>query len=183
MQNFRPVALILALCFLLSGCSVFDCEHDQPITEGLDQWLPYQQGEAVHFRTVALVDEHIDVKVFERGWENADTDCTDDIEYLQVYITARNSFQDSLSFRITNNNIQMAYDADLNMTYIEGAPGYSTSTTSLTFHESMEIGGETFSNVIVVTCSGCDELTEIKLSKAFGIVEYTSNGLVYKREL
>jgi hypothetical protein len=181
MKYSRPVALFFFLGFLFSGCSLFECEHDQPITEGLDQWVPYQTNDALHFRTASLVDEYIDVKSFERGWENADTDCTDDIEYIQAYITSRNSFPDSLSFRISNNNVQIAYDTDLNMTYIEGSPGYSTSASSLTFHDSMNVGGQTLSNVIVITCAGCSGLTEIKLSKTFGIVEYTHDALVYSR--
>jgi hypothetical protein len=181
MKYSRPVALVLVLGVLFSGCSLLECEQDQPITEGLDQWVPYQTNDALHFRTVALVDEYIDVKSFERGWENADTDCTDDIEYIQVYSTARNSFPDSLSLRISNNNMQIAYGPDLNMTYIEGSPGYSTSTSSITFHDSMNVGGQTLNNVIVIACDGCNGLTEIKLSKTFGIVEYTHNALVYSR--
>ena len=181
MKCSRPVALFLVLGFLFSGCSLLECEHDQPITEGLDQWVPYQTNDAVHFRTVALLDEYVDVRLFERGWENAATDCTDDIEYIQLYVTARNSFTDSLSLRISNNNVQIAYGPDLNMTYIEGSPGYSTSTSSLTFHDSMNVGGRTLSNVIVIACDGCDGLTGIKLSKTFGIVEYTHNTLVYTR--
>jgi hypothetical protein len=181
MKYSRPVVLFLVLGFLFSGCSLLECEHDQPITEGLDQWVPYQTNDAEHFRTAALLDEYVDVTLFERGWENADTDCTDDIEYIQAYITARNSFADSLSLRISNNNVQIAYGLNLNMTYIEGSPGYSTSTSSLTFHESMNVGGQTLSNVIVVSCDNCDGLTNIKLSKTFGVVEYTYDALTYTR--
>jgi hypothetical protein len=181
MKYSRPAALSLFLAFLFSGCSLLECEQDQPITEGLDQWVPYQTNDAIHFRTAALLDEYADVKPFERGWENADTDCTDDIEFIQVYITARNSFADSLSLRVSNNYVQIVYGTDLSMTYIEGSPGYSTSTTSITFHDSIDVGGQTLSNVIVIACDGCNGLTEIKFSKTFGIVEYTHNALVYTR--
>jgi hypothetical protein len=182
MQFIRPTVLFLALCFLLSTCSVFDCEHDQPITQDLDQWTPYQLNEELHFRTAAVVDEYLDVKLFERAWENADTDCTDDIEYIQVYITSRNTF-DSLSINITNNTVKIGHETNFNVSYIEGLPGYTTSTESVMYHESMMIGGQNFSNVLVASCSGCNGLTEVKLSKLTGIVEYTYNGLVYSRVL
>ncbi len=181
MKYFHSLCSFLILCFLLSGCDAFDCEHDQPITEGLDQWAPYHSNEEVHFKTAALVDEYLDVKLFERIWENADTDCTDDIEYIQVYLTARNSFQDSLSINIRNNAVHIEHEADLDMTYIEGAPSYSTSSATLTYHSSMDVGGQSLSNVFVISCNSCDELTEIKFSKTFGIVEFTANGLVYTR--
>ncbi len=179
MQYLRAAGLFLAFCLLFSKCSVFDCEHDQPITEDLDQWVPYNVNDELHFRTVGLLDEYLDVKMFEHAWRNADTDCTDDIEYIQVHITSRNSFEDSLSVYVSNNNVQISYGADLNMTYIEGQTGYSTSTTSLEFHDSMSIGGSTYSNVLVVTCDECNNLSELKFSKTFGLVEYTYNGLLY----
>jgi hypothetical protein len=181
MKALHSICSFLMLCFLLSGCDAFDCEHDQPITQDLEQWAPYGSNQELHFKTAALVDEYLDVKLFEHVWENADTDCTDDVEYIKIYISARNSFQDSLSINIRNNTMQIGYEPDLDMTYIEGAPGYSTSTASLTFHSTMNIGGQPFSNVLLITCSSCDELTEIKFSKASGIVEYTANGLVYNR--
>jgi hypothetical protein len=138
MKALHSFCSFLMLCFLLSGCDAFDCEHDQPITQDLEQWAPYGSNQELHFKTAALVDEYLDVKLFEHVWENADTDCTDDVEYIKIYISARNSFQDSLSINIRNN-------------------------------------------VLLITCSSCDELTEIKFSKASGIVEYTANGLVYNR--
>jgi hypothetical protein len=167
--------LLIILIFLAQSCSVLeDCNELQPITNGADRFMPYESIRTMYFESVSGKDTLI-VSEFSRRVQYSAAKCTQPYERMDAVINSTQAFTNTLMCHISNSTLTFTYHNDIEFYFqynFDTHKSYWRPNIQASHQESISVGGQTFSNVIVATCDGCLLFKEMIIAEDLGIVAY-----------
>jgi hypothetical protein len=178
--------LLIILIVLAQSCSVLeDCNELQPITHGADRFMPYESMRTMYFESVSGKDTLI-VSEFSRRVQDSPAKCTQPYERMDAVIHSTQAFTNSLMCHISNSTLTFSYHNDPEFYFqynFDIRKSYWRPNIKAFPQESITVGGQTFSNVIVATCDACSLFKEVIIAENLGIVAYKLQGVQWVRIL
>jgi hypothetical protein len=176
--------LLIILIFFAQSCSVLeDCDELQLITNGADRFMPYESMRTMYFESVSGKDTLI-VGEFSRRVQYSSAKCTQPYERMDAVISSTQAFTNSLMCNISSSTLTFSYHNDPEFYFqynFDTHKSYWRPNIKAVPRESISVGGQTFTNVIVATCDACSLLKEVIIAEDLGIVAYKLQGVQWVR--